>query len=201
MAKAQPNTKKKAIKSKATPAQRHKDSPIGKIGNKYAIGNNGGRPPIFANPEELSAVVDAYFIYCEGEFHFEKQPRVNKKTEEIEFEEVKAWDRYPEPYTVTGLVLFLGFAHRQSLDDYEEKPEYSDIIKRARSRVEHGYEKRLFHDRPTGAIFALSNMGWKNQHQFDHTSKGDKIGQTDMGNLSDEDLVKLAELQLKLRGE
>lgn len=164
------------------------------IGNKYAIGNNGGQPPIFATAEELSSAVDAYFVYCEGEFHIEKKKKKNLSTNEMEMVEVQVWDRYPEPYTITGLTLFLGFAHRQSLSDYEEKAEYSDIIKRARTRVEHGYEKRLFHDRPTGAIFALTNMGWKNQQQVDHTTKGEKIGSgaVDYSKLSDSALEEIA---------
>lgn len=179
--------------------------------NKYS--NKGGRPAKYDTQEELSAEVDAYFKYCEGEFHIEKKivPGKRKKAassendtngdEAIETVDVKIWDRYPEPYTVTGLVLYLGFAHRQSLDDYEERPQFSDIIKRARSRVEHGYELRLFHDRPVGAIFALTNMGWKNQQQVDHTSKGERLGSTDLTKLTDEDLLKVAELQLKVRGE
>ena len=179
--------------------------------NKYS--NKGGRPAKYETPEELSAEVDSYFKYCEGEFHIEKKTVTSKKKkvnkfgeddtegDHVETVDVKVWDRYPEPYTVTGLVLFLGFAHRQSLDDYEERSQFSDIIKRARSRVEHGYELRLFHDRPVGAIFALTNMGWKNQQQVDHTSKGERLGATDLSKLTDEELSKLAELQLKVRGE
>ncbi|ACU61340.1 DNA-packaging protein [Chitinophaga pinensis] len=184
-----------------------------KVEHKYSIKGAGGRPPLYETPEELSAAVDAYFIYCEGEFHIETEVTVKKKKgksdndedddQDVSTHEKKVWDRWPEAPTVTGLTLFLGFAHRQSLDDQEERgAEFSDIIKRGRLRVEHGYEKRLFHDRPTGAIFALSNMGWKNQHQFDHTTKGDKISsQMDVSKLSEDDLVKLAELQSKVRGE
>ena len=198
MAKAKSTKKRPAKRPKESVAT--KPSPIGQFGNKYAIGNNGGRPPMFKSAEDLAKKVDEYFVYCEGEFHIEKQNKLNPKTGEMDSVEVKVWDRYPEPYTVTGLTLYLGFAHRQSLDDYEEKSEYTDIIKRARSRVEHGYEKRLFADRPTGAIFALSNMGWKNSHQVDHTSKGERIGAQTLDNFSDDDLLKLAELKAKSSG-
>jgi hypothetical protein len=31
------------------------------IGNKYALGNTGGRPPMFESPEELLTLVSEYF--------------------------------------------------------------------------------------------------------------------------------------------
>jgi len=214
--KQKPTTKprgKKPVKKQINKTMGGGDLPVvDVVENKYS--NKGGRPAKYDTPEELSVEVDSYFKYCEGEFHIEKKIVSGKKTkankfsedntedESIETVDVKVWNRYPEPYTVTGLVLYLGFAHRQSLDDYEERgPQFSDIIKRARSRVEHGYELRLFHDRPVGAIFALTNMGWKNQQQVDHTSKGERLGATDLSKLTDEELSKLAELQLKVRGE
>lgn len=111
-------------------------------GHKYSVGNTGGRPPIFKNETELRKAVDEYFDYIKEE---------------------------KEPATVTGLTLFLGFANRQSLYDYEENNEkYSCIIKRARARVEHEYEKCLFAQSPTGAIFALKNMGWRDKSEIAH---------------------------------
>lgn len=123
-------------------------------GNKYAIGNNGGRPPIFKDANALGKKVDEYFEYIKGEFIEQKKGR---KT-------TRVWLRDPEPATITGLVLFLGFASRSSLDDYEKDEVFSYIIKRARARVEHEYEKRLLSDKATGSIFALKNMGWKDRH-------------------------------------
>lgn len=152
--------------------------------DRLSLKHAGGRPRIYESAEELAEAVDGYFEYCKGEYHIEKVPQKKKgkrggdEDGEIEIVEVKVWDRYPEQHTVTGLTLFLGFAHRQSLDDYEKRPEFSDIIKWARSRVEHGYEKCLFKDRPTGAIFALTNMGWKNQQNLDHTSGGKPLEPT-----------------------
>lgn len=132
-------------------------------GNKYAIGNNGGRPPIYNNPKQLAKKVDEYFIYIKGEYRLEKKGRrVNK-----------VCDREEEPATITGLTLYLGFSSRKSLEDYEGMEEFSTIIKRARARVEYEYEKSLHKQSPAGAIFALKNMGWQdriineNKHQFD----------------------------------
>lgn len=83
------------------------------IGNKYSVGNNGGRPPIWDNAEELNEKITEYFS--------------QSKTQNI-----KA--------TITGLALYLGFDSRQSLYDYEKKDEFSYIIKRAKLAVENSYE-------------------------------------------------------------
>jgi hypothetical protein len=132
-------------------------------GNKYALGNKGGRPPIFKTPKALAKAIDAYFEYIKGEYHLEDQVIESDDDEKPIVNKVKVWDRYPEPATITGLTLYLGFSHRQSLDDYEKRNEFSDIIKRGRTRVEFEYEKRLHGDKNTGAIFALKNMGWRDK--------------------------------------
>lgn len=114
------------------------------MGNQNALGNEGGRPAIYDTPHELAAKVEEYFLSIKGE----KGPGVDE------------WIKDPEPATITGLALFLGFCDRQSLNDYQEKVEFSFIIKRARARVEHRYERDLSTKNVTGAIFALKNMGW-----------------------------------------
>lgn len=124
-------------------------------GNKYAIGNKGGRPPVFKNPKQLAKKVDLYFEYIEGESHTEIQ-KVGRKSIIV-----TVWDRYPEPATITGLVLYLGFNSRSSLDYFNKQQVFLDIITRARVRVEHEYEKRLALSASQGAMFALKNMGWK----------------------------------------
>ncbi len=126
-------------------------------GNKYALGNNGGQPPAYASPQEMHAKIIEYFDYIQGE---KKTPRS------------KTWIREPEPPTVTGLALFLGFESRQSMYDYKKKEEFTYIIKRAISIVENAYEQRLSDGNSTGAIFALKNMGWKDEQGLKHT--GDK---------------------------
>lgn len=97
-----------------------------------------GRPPIFETPEELESKINEYY------------------------------DSLVEHSTITGLAFYLGFESRQSFYDYEKKPEFSYIIKRARLRVENDYEKSLFGKYPTGAIFALKNMGWDDRTQIKH---------------------------------
>lgn len=103
------------------------------IGNKYAIGNKGGRPALFESPDELCAKISEFFDKCiEG----------------------------AEKPTITGLTLYLGFESRSSLDDYiSRSQEFSYIIKRAKLAVEHSYEL----SGETIDIFALKNMGWNDR--------------------------------------
>lgn len=99
-----------------------------------------GRPRIIESPEEFEARAQAYFDECEAD-------------------EVAL--------TITGLALAVGFVDRQSLYDYQARPEFSGVVKRARTIVEHDYEKRLGAGKPTGAIFALKNMGWRDKVDHD----------------------------------
>lgn len=78
------------------------------------------------------------------------------------------FDNY-QPVTITGLALHLGFESRQSFYDYEEKPEFSYTIKRARARMEAYYENYLTSKNPTGAIFALKNFGWKDKTEVEQS--------------------------------
>lgn len=131
-------------------------------GNQYAIGNNGGRPAIYNTPEELLSMCNQYFLWILGE-------RAIKKEDDTEIIE---WERIPENATITGLALFLGFCDRQSLNDYEKKEEFSFIIRRAKARVEMEYEKALRSDKsPTGSIFVLKNMGWKDKTEQELTGR------------------------------
>jgi len=81
--------------------------------NLFALGNNGGRPPKYATPEELFDKCDEYF----------------KTSIELQ-----------EKITITGLALFLGFGSRSTLYDYAEKEVFSYIIKNAMLVVENSYE-------------------------------------------------------------
>lgn len=114
------------------------------FGNKFALGNNGGRPPKYETPEQLEIKILEYFSY------------------------LKEADEFP---TVTGLALFLGFCSRQGLYEYRDKDEFSDLVKRALTVVESHYENRLNSGAPTGAIFALKNMNWKDTTDLKHSGE------------------------------
>lgn len=99
----------------------------------------------------------------------EKHPggRPPKFTDPVELEAMLDYYFENEPVlTMTGLALHLGFCNRQSMYDYENKPEFSDTIKRARTMIEMSYEKDIkTGDGTTGHIFALKNFGWTDKTQ------------------------------------
>ena len=74
--------------------------------------------------------------------------------------------------TLAGLALALGI-DRSTLYNYADRDEFFHIIKKARETVESIYEKRLIWDNsPTGVIFALKNMGWKDKTETDMNVNG-----------------------------
>jgi hypothetical protein len=103
-------------------------------GNKFALGADSGRPPVFETLAEFAAKASEYFNNSEQ-----------------------------GKWTITGLVLHLGFCDRQSLYDYQKKEEFSGIVKYCRTMVEMAYEQKLSTVSVTGAIFALKNMGWRDK--------------------------------------
>jgi len=117
-----------------------------KIGDKP----KEGRPSIFDSPEEMQLKVDEYFNNCPDK----KTIVVGLGTMEV------------PAITITGLCLYLGFDSRQSFYDYEQKPEFSYIIKKARLRIENHYEQCLQYGNVTGAIFPLKNMGWSDKQEI-----------------------------------
>lgn len=78
-----------------------------------------------------------------------------------------------ENVTICGLALALGFSTRETLYDYACKPDFSDIINKARLRVEAEYENKLSTQTCTGSIFALKNMGWKDKTEVDQNVKAE----------------------------
>jgi len=82
------------------------------------------------------------------------------------------------PITKTGLILFMGFSDRQSFRDYQKIPEFSDICERLNNIVINHYEQKINTDQyPTGAIFALKNMGWKAEEtQTQEVTQKIKVG-------------------------
>lgn len=99
----------------------------------------GGRPPAFNNADELWNAAQSYIATVTD----------NKK-------KIRA--------TISGMAFHLGFESRQSMYDYEKRnEEFSYIIKRLRLFIESCYESNLYGFSPTGAIFALKNMGWKDE--------------------------------------
>ena len=81
------------------------------------------------------------------------------------------------PLTITGLALALDTT-RQTLMDYQERDEFTDTVKRAKTVVENYAEKRLFGNNATGAIFALKNFGWKDKFENENQTTVKTISAT-----------------------
>lgn len=154
-------------------------------GNKYAVGHNQGRPAHYESAEELIKACDEYFQFIKGEQGEDIQINI-----EGSIVTQKQWIREPEPPTVTGLALYLGFDSRQSLYDYGKKEDFSYIIKKAKTLVENGYEKQLYSRNATGAIFALKNMNWSDKKEVDMTTKGESINRKELSPEQVKDITK-----------
>lgn len=122
-----------------------------------------GRPPHYKTPEELEAKIDEYFVSGIPTRKVVVGPPNKRELVELEIP------------TITGLALYLGFESRQSFYDYGKREEFSYIIKRAQFFIEVRYEEMLQYGNSTGAIFALKNMGWRDNQHIDHTTKGEAI--------------------------
>lgn len=101
-----------------------------------------GRPLKFKSEKKLQESIDLYF---------EDTPK--------------------DEWTITGLALALDTS-RKVLCEYEDKDEYSNTIKKAKLRIENGYEIDLKKHGRTGTIFALKNFDWKDKSETDLTSGG-----------------------------
>ena len=100
-----------------------------------------GRPLKFESPEILQVMIDEYFAKCDAE---------------------------QTPYLITGLALHLD-TDRQTLINYEGRPEFFDTVKRAKLRVEADYERSLRQRGSAGDIFGLKNFGWADKTEHEHT--------------------------------
>ena len=119
-----------------------------------------GRKPKISDVETMQAKIDDYFAYCP-----------DKVTLSCFDKNSGEWVTYDKKTpTICGLALYLGFLSRKAFYDYEQKPEFSDTIKKARLKIENEYEKQLYNDKCTGAIFALKNLGWKDKTETEITA-------------------------------
>ena len=109
----------------------------------------------FKTAATLTQRINEYFKHIEGKYHLSR--RSAKITQTVANR--KVWDREPEPATISGMALFLGFSSKHEFEAYEETGKHAAILKQGRLRVEAAYEARLYQT-PTGVIFALKTMGW-----------------------------------------
>jgi hypothetical protein len=109
------------------------------------------------------ARINKYFNFLQGAHHIEKVPLKGGKNNTDTIEQ-KVWDREPEPATLSGLALAIGFTSINEMEAYEREGKFADIVKKARLKVEAEYEKRLHFQSATGAMFFLKSLGWDERH-------------------------------------
>ena len=131
------------------------------------------RPPLYKTPEELENKIEEYF---KGGMY--KRKIITKMGVEVEVPCI----------TVTDLVLFLGFSDRRSFYDYENKEEFTHIIKRARTMLEREYEMLLISGLGSGAIFGLKQFGWSDND----APLVDNSTHLHFTKINDEDLIEQA---------
>lgn len=110
------------------------------------------------------ARINKYFATLQGEFHIQKVP-VKGAKDHTDTIDQKIWDREPEPATLSGLALAIGFTSISEMEAYERDGQFADIVKKARLKVESEYEKRLHFQSAAGAMFFLKSLGWDERHQ------------------------------------
>lgn len=115
-----------------------------------------GRPMKYKTPAELQAACDAYFDSCRGQYR-----RDDNGAYVLDRSGRPILDG-AKPLTLSGLQIALGFKSRQSLLDYRGRRAFSEVIERARLRIEAYAEERLFdRDGYAGAAWLLSTaFGW-----------------------------------------
>lgn len=137
------------------------------------------RPVKYSENEKLQQRIDLYFNHCK----INKQLDSGGEVSEDIVTDLITDDIFP---TVTGLALALDLT-RNSLLQYEGKPEFVNTIKKAKSRVEAFVEQRLYHNNAVGSIFNLkNNFGWKDKSETEHSGE---MGLIDYSNLTDEQLA------------
>lgn len=89
----------------------------------------------------------------------------------------------PRNYTITGLAMALD-VDRLTLINYENRDEFFNTIKRAKTKIEYGYEMTLRERGSAGDIFGLKNFGWKDKVEQDLTTNGKDLPTPILGNMN-----------------
>jgi hypothetical protein len=140
------------------------------LGNKNAVGNNGGRPLKFQSVDELEEKINAYFESCwrdiivrdkNGFVILDEDGQPVKDRQQV------------EPYTLTGLAVFLD-CDSGLLSDYNDREdsngvEFLPTLKRARDKIKAYAEQSLWKVKnPAGIIFNLkANWGMQDTQKID----------------------------------
>jgi hypothetical protein len=109
----------------------------------------------------LTSLIDEYFTSV-GIDTGATSPKVQNNTESLKSLRIKTSvaEAEPDPPTITGLALHLGFNSLKEFEQYEKAGRFASRLKRARLLITAAYEKKLHNSHHGGAVFALKEMGW-----------------------------------------
>ena len=117
-----------------------------KISHLFSLGNKGGRPPVYETEEEIHAKIYEY----------------------LEWEEKTSKGKY----TIEGCALYLGFASRQSMQDYKENPKFSYVMGRFYLFMAHYHAQGLkWAGSYQGSAFWLKNFGGYVEESIQHQNQ------------------------------
>lgn len=153
-------TKKKVVKKPLSKKKHTKFAMVSEDNLAAPKRNRSGAPGKYESAVALDNAIEAYDLHCRTE--------VNKKGKRIQ-------RSVPLMPNKAGLCLFLNIS-RETYSQYRKK--FPDTIKSADHWIEESWVQRLRSNAPTGAIFYLKNAfkeTYKDRHQTDLTTKGEKI--------------------------
>lgn len=124
-----------------------------------------GGQPLKYTPEKLKQGIIDYFAYVD---------EINR--------ERRITDEKLKPYTVTGLCVYLDI-HRETLIEYGKRPDYAEMVKQAKQKVENYVEEGLLNGsiNAIGGIFNLkNNFGWVDKIDINATAQPEQLTPTDI---------------------
>ena len=132
-------------------------------------------------PEELEQLIQDYFDSITISIPRTKANSNPDKDVDDDFREPicnDLWEQivdkeYTEIPSILWMCEYLDIV-RNTLSDYEDKPDYSDTIKRAKLRIEKYNAEQLYRkEQVTGIIFNLkNNFDWKDKSEVDSNHSG-----------------------------
>jgi len=111
-----------------------------------------GRPKLFSSAAEVEKKIDKY---------------------------IETKEKEEKPLTVAGMARCLGMCS-ETLNQYSKDPVFTDVIKKAKTRIEQQWEERLANSACTGAIFWLKNhANYRDKTEIGNTDKEGNDVKTD----------------------
>ena len=120
-----------------------------------------GQPPKWKDPEELQALIDAYFLECK-----------NNQEEVVTKDGLVVKVNRPEVPTIAGLAYHIG-VDRHTVYNYAYKDAFFHTIKKARDYVLQRMERKLSNadSQVVGTIFLAKNYGYSDKNEIEHSGE------------------------------